>query len=129
MTQTQENFSGVVTLFPGVRKNGGEDALYFNKAVGTSTNRTEVVDGNCDALMEKAIEHGGDRLLNISGKDIGTSNYHTVEEATALSKKHQVLCFNGSRGSVYLSFRPAAVKPAKAAKGKKVIVDKNAITF
>ena len=125
----KNNFSGNITLVPGVRKNDGAEVLYFNKATAAATNRTEVIDGDCSAVVEKALEHGGERLLNISGKDIGAPNYHTVEEATTLSKKHQAMAFEGSRGSVYLSFRPAAVKPAKAAKGKKVIVDKNAITF
>ena len=122
-------FSGEVTLHPSVRKTEG-DVIYFNKAKLASTNRVTVSNGDATELMEKAIEHGGDRKLNISGKDMGLTNYHTVEETKALRKKHTVVCLEGWRGGLYLAFVTAetAVK-GKGKARKKVIVDKNAITF
>jgi glycosyltransferase A (GT-A) superfamily protein (DUF2064 family) len=120
-------FSGDVTLHPAVHKTEG-DVIYFNKATKASTNRVTVGDGDAAELMAKSIEHGKGRKLNISGKDIGLTNYHTVEEAKALLKKHNVVCLEGWRGGLYLSFE-AAEAVAKGKASKKVKADKNAITF
>ena len=122
-------FSGDVTLLASVHETRGK-VVYFNKATKASDNRVMVSNGDAAELMEKAIEHGGDRKLNISGKDMGLTNYHTVGETKALLKKHDVMCFKGSRGSVYLAF----VTAETAAKGKskatkKVKANKDAITF
>ncbi len=120
-------FSGDITLVPSTHKVEG-DVIFFNKATKAATNRTLVIAGDATELVANAVKHGGDRKLNVSGKDIGKSNYHTADELADLAKKHQVLALEGYRGSVYLAFQ-AAPEKATQSKGKKVAADKNAITF